>query len=197
MEGPSEWVPDMVTEGQNQFFFPAWPYGLLKAYSRPVLSKVCKNFWESQFTNYLSEWSKAFIDQLRAYFRLNHRVPAYQSFLTRIALTLTLIQGPLVQEWVRHPGDWLDRQDPLIDNIQGVWEQFEQQFLTTFTDTQRDQRARNQLESLKMKWPKINQYTMDFTRLMREAGAMVSSVAVDNELVWMNGIDMGFQENEE
>lgn len=102
-----------------------------------------------------------------------------------------------MQEWVRHPGDWSDRQDPLIDNIQGVWEQFEQQFLTTFTDTQRDQRARNQLESLKMKWPKINQYTMDFTRLMREAGAMVSSVAVDNELVWMNGIDMGFQENEE
>jgi hypothetical protein len=39
-----------------------------------------------------------FLDLLKAYFRLNHQVPAFQSFLTRIALALTLIQGPLVQE---------------------------------------------------------------------------------------------------
>ena len=29
---------------------------------------------------------------------------------------------------------------------------------------------RNQLKSLKMKWPEVDQYTMDFEKLMREAG---------------------------
>jgi hypothetical protein len=45
--------------------------------------------------------SEGFVDLLRSYFRLNHQVPAFQSYLTRIALALTLIQGPLVQEWTR------------------------------------------------------------------------------------------------
>ena len=41
--------------------------------------------------------TEGFVDSLRAYFRLNHEVPAFCSYLTKIALTLTLIQGPLVQ----------------------------------------------------------------------------------------------------
>ena len=57
-----------------------------------------------------------------------------------------------------------------LDDEPDTWRQFAQQFITTFTDTQKDQRARNQLESLKMKWPEVDQYTMDFEKLMREAG---------------------------
>ena len=56
------------------------------------------------------------------------------------------------------------------DDVLDTWRQFAQQFIATFTDTQKDQRARNQLESLKMKWPEVDQYTMDFEKLMREAG---------------------------
>jgi hypothetical protein len=114
--------------------------------------------------------SEGFLDLLRSYFRLNHRVPAFQSYLTRIALALTLIQGPLVQEWTRHLGDWLDHQNPLLDDVRDTWDQFTAQFEAAFTDTQRDQRARNALENLRMKWPEIDQYTMDFERLIREAG---------------------------
>ena len=57
--------------------------------------------------------SEAFLDALKAYFRLNHQVPAFNSYLTRITLALTLIQGPLVQEWTRTLGGWLDDRDPL------------------------------------------------------------------------------------
>jgi hypothetical protein len=114
--------------------------------------------------------AEAFIDSLKAYFRLNHQVPNFQSYLTRIALALTLIQGPLVAEWTRHTGDWLELQNPIADDVRDTWNQFETQFLTSFADSQRDQRARNQLETLRMKWPFIDQYTMDFERLIREAG---------------------------
>jgi len=58
---------------------------------------------------------------------------------------------------------------PLDDELD-TWRQFAQQFISTFTDTQKDQHARNQLESLKMKWPEVDQYTMDFEKLIREAG---------------------------
>ena len=80
-----------------------------------------------------------------------------------------LIQGPLVEEWARNHTDWLEQMTPLDDELD-TWRQFAQQFVSTFTDTQKDQRARNQLKSLKMKWPKVDQYTMDFEKLMREAG---------------------------
>ena len=114
--------------------------------------------------------AESFIDSLKAYFRLNHQAPNFQSYLTRIALALTLLQGPLVAEWARHTGNWLELQDPTMDDTQDTWNQFETQFLTTFTDSQRDQRAQNQLETLRMKWPLIDQYTMDFEKLVREAG---------------------------
>ena len=58
---------------------------------------------------------------------------------------------------------------PLDDELD-TWRQFAQQFISTFTNTQKDQCARNQLESLKMKWPEVDQYTIDFKKLMREAG---------------------------
>jgi hypothetical protein len=116
-----------------------------------------------------------FLDLLKAYFCLNHQVPAFQSFLTRIALALTLIQGPLVQEWTRHMGDWLDDRIPILDNNRASWNQFTDQFMASFTDTQRDQCARNQLETLRMKWPDIDQYTMDFKKLMCEAGYQAGS----------------------
>ena len=113
--------------------------------------------------------SEGFLNELRRYFLLNHQVPALQSYLTRIVLALTLIQGPLVEEWARNHTDWLERLTPLDDKLD-TWRQFAQQFITTFTDTQKDQRACNQLESLKMKWPEVDQYTMDFEKLIREAG---------------------------
>jgi len=58
---------------------------------------------------------------------------------------------------------------PLDDELD-TWRQSAQQFISTFTDTQKDQHAHNQLKGLKMKWPEVDQYMMDFEKLMREAG---------------------------
>ncbi len=82
--------------------------------------------------------SEAFIDGLRRYFLLNHQVLAFQSFLIKIAFTLTLIQGPLVEEWTRNQTDWLEMLDPHDDDLD-TWHQFLTQFTSTFTDTQKDQ----------------------------------------------------------
>ena len=117
------------------------------------------------------DWTKLeeFIELLKAYFCLNHQVSALQSFLTRIALALILIQGPNVSEWTRTTRDWLNRLTPLDDKFD-TWDQFANQFLAAFMDTQRNQKAQTELQNLWMKWPLIDQYTMDFERLVWEAG---------------------------
>ena len=89
-------------------------------------------------------------------------------------LALTLIQGPLVEEWAQNHTDWLERMTP-VDNDLDTWRQFAQQFISTFTDTQKDQHVQNQLKSLKMKWPKVDQYTMDFEKLIREANYRIGT----------------------
>ena len=119
--------------------------------------------------------TEGFVDSLRAYFRLNHEVPAFRSYLTKVALTLTLIQGPLVQEWARQTGRWLDGMDPVTEDILDTWNQFITQFETSFNDTQKVQKARNQLDRLTMKWPEVDQYTMDFEKLTREANYRIGS----------------------
>ena len=49
--------------------------------------------------------------------------------------------------------------------------------MAPFTDIQKDQMARNQLENLRMKWLEIDQYTMDFKKLSREASYDIGSLA--------------------
>ena len=80
------------------------------------------------------------------------------------------IQGPLVDKWVDRAVDWLSRLDPLIDDIEDVWTQFLDAFADQFQDSQKGERARTGLESIKMTWPLINQYIQDFEQLAAEAG---------------------------
>ena len=119
--------------------------------------------------------TEGFVDSLRAYFRLNHEVPALQSYLTKIAFTLTLVQGPVVQEWARQMGRWLDTLNPATEDVLDTWNQFIVQFETSFDDTQKVQKARSQLDRLAMKWPEVDQYTMDFEKLTREANYQIGS----------------------
>ena len=51
--------------------------------------------------------------------------------------------------------DWLERMTPLDDELD-MWRQFAQQFISIFTDTQKDQCVHNQLESLKIKWLEVD-----------------------------------------
>ena len=66
--------------------------------------------------------------------------------------------------------DWLSRLDPLIDDIEDVWVQFLDAFAEQFQDSQKGERTRTGLESIKMTWPLIDQYIQDFEQLAAEAG---------------------------
>jgi hypothetical protein len=114
------------------------------------------------------EQADNFIEAVKNHFRLNHAFPGYQSYRTRIAFVLSLIQGPTVAPWAIEQGDWLDVvAGP--DDID-LWNQFLGQFRAYFQDTQKQQRAAIEIERLQMKWPEIDEYTSKFVTLAAQAG---------------------------
>jgi hypothetical protein len=69
-----------------------------------------------------------FINELRHYFRVNATVPGLQSWIHRVAIALTFIKGPTVDEWALNQGDWVDRLDPLIEDVPNIWVHFLNEF---------------------------------------------------------------------
>ena len=111
-----------------------------------------------------------FLSQLKQYYLANIRVPEFNSWIRKVVIACTYIQGPLVDKWVDRAVDWLLRLDPAIDNIEDVWDQFLDAFAEQFQDSQKGERTRMGLKSIKMTWPLIDQYIQDFEQLAAEAG---------------------------
>ena len=116
-----------------------------------------------------------FLDQVQAYLRLNRDVTGFNSPMKKMAFMLLHIQGEETNAWTREMGNLLDRLDPVADNIPLLWDQFLTEFRTQYQDThwqvtQRENRARAQIETHRMKFPDIDQYISSFEELARVAG---------------------------
>jgi len=79
------------------------------------------------------------------------------------------MQGPQVRAWTRDVGDWINGLNNQ-QNIPAVWDTFMTEFSLQFQDSQKAEQAQTKLDTLKMKWPDIDQYISDFDDLAREAG---------------------------
>jgi len=119
-----------------------------------------------------------FIEEVKGYLRLNQDVAGYNSLIKKVALTLTLMKGPQVAGWTRDMGTWLDTLDPVLDNIPDVWDQFLYEFSQQFQDSQRENRARGEIEHCIMKFPEIDDYIARFKDLSHIANYDANSGAV-------------------
>jgi hypothetical protein len=81
------------------------------------------------------EQADCFLSQLKRYYLANIGVPEFNSWIRKVVIACTYIQGPLVDKWVDRAVDWLSRLDPLIDNIEDVWVQFLDAFAEQFQDS--------------------------------------------------------------
>jgi len=99
-----------------------------------------------------------FIKEVKGYLQLNQDVAGYNSPIKKVALTLTLMKGPQVAGWTHNMGTWLDTLDPILDNILDVWDQFLFEFSQQYQDSQRENRARGEIECCTMKFPEIDDY---------------------------------------
>ena len=114
-----------------------------------------------------------FIEEVKAYLRLNADVAGFNSPMKKVAFTVTLMKGPEVAGWTRDIGMMLDALNPNQDNVPAVWEQFLHEFSEQYQDTQREGRARTKLQQLQMKPGEIDEYIAQFEELARQANYTV------------------------
>jgi hypothetical protein len=115
-----------------------------------------------------------FIEEVKAYLRLNADVAGFNSPQKKIAFTLTHMKGEDVAGWIRDMGIMLDKL-VLADNVPLLWDQFLVEFEAQYQDTAKENRARSALQNLKMKDNEIDAYISKFEELARLAGYMAGN----------------------
>ena len=113
--------------------------------------------------------AESFLREFSTYLLVNHNVPELASFIQRIAITLICIKGPEVSQWMEQQLEWLLTLQPNDDN-HTTYQQFMQNFRNRFMDSQKAQRARIELQMLKITWPEIDEYISKFESITHEAG---------------------------
>ena len=113
--------------------------------------------------------AESFLREFSTYLLVNYDVPALASFIKRIAIALTCIKGPKVNQWTQQQLEWLMTLQPADDN-NTTYQQFITNFCNHFMDSQKDQRARIELQMLKMTWPEIDEYISKFESIAHKAG---------------------------
>jgi hypothetical protein len=93
----------------------------------------------NKLENFYGDRAKAdmFIEDVKAYLRLNEDVARYNSPKNKIAFTLTCIKGDEVSGWTRAMGEMLDTL-PRDQNIPLLWDFFLQEFKVQYLDTARE-----------------------------------------------------------
>ena len=113
--------------------------------------------------------AESFLREFSTYLLVNYDVPALTSFIKRITIALTCIKGPEVNHWTQQQLEWLMTLQPADDN-NAMYQQFIANFHAHFMDSQKAQRVRIELQTLKMTWLEIDEYISKFESIAHEAG---------------------------
>ena len=100
----------------------------------------------------------------------------------RVALALSYIKGPNVDDWVAQQIDevyWKVHGDPTRnpplqpthrDDDERLWTEFVNDFTDAFGDTAEAERAYGDLQKLELKGNRVDDYIATFEKLLRRAG---------------------------
>ena len=113
--------------------------------------------------------AESFLREFSTYLLINYDVPVLASFIKRITIALMCIKGPEVNRWTQQQLEWLMTLQPTND-MNATYQQFIANFRARFMDSQKAQRARIELQTLKMTWPEIDEYISKFESITHEAG---------------------------
>ncbi len=114
------------------------------------------------------EKANTFMNEVEKYLTLNDDVAGFRSPKKKVALVLTFMQGPEVEEWTRGILQWIQQIDDQ-SNTDDIWCIFCRHFYNWFQNTQSDLMARKDLTMLKMRFPYIDSYISNFEQLVRKA----------------------------
>src|SRR6266700_8268782 len=130
-----------------------------------------------------------FKEDIKKYMCLNRQVPGFSSPMTKVAMVQTFMKGQATSGWTRAISDWIDTLDPAIDDQPIVWETFLIAFEQQYVDSQKENRARNKLENLRMKFPEVDEYIATFEDTSRDAGYTMTNP--ENMQFFLKGLSRG------
>jgi Retrotransposon gag protein len=94
----------------------------------------------------------------------------------RVAMALSLIRGPKVNDWVDEQLKELEQKVRTMSRSdETLWTDFEVAFTTAFTDTAKKEDAYQKLKHLKMKDELVDDYITAFNSLAAKAGWELSN----------------------
>ena len=137
--------------------------------------------------------AEEFMEDVKKYMHLNRQVPGFSLPMTKVAMVLTFIKGQATSGWTRTIGDWIDTLDPAIDDQPIVWDTFIIAFKQQYLDLQKENRARNKLENLRMKFPEVDEYIATFEDTSHDAGYTMTNP--ENMQFFLKGLSRGVLAN--
>jgi hypothetical protein len=114
------------------------------------------------------------------YIALNHSVEIVQVAFTRAVMFLSYIKGLNIHEWVQSRVRWLTEQltRGMLQSNEYLYRETHTAFQNAFTDTMTMQKAKNEIQNLKMKDGDVDGYTARFEQLCRLGNYDVNDEAV-------------------
>jgi hypothetical protein len=114
------------------------------------------------------------------YVALNHNIKVIKVVFTRAVMFLSYIKGPDVHKWVQPRVRWLAEQltGGALQDDEYLYREMHLAFQNAFTDTMTMQKAKNEIQNLKMKDGDIDSYTAHFEQLCRLGNYDVNNEAV-------------------
>ena len=110
-----------------------------------------------------------FLHELRLYQFVNAAHPIMTNPWQKVAHALTYVNGPNVYEWKRSAENWiLSIPAPSAPN-RTTYDDFEEEFIESWTDTNEPYQAATDLDKLRMKHDDIDEYITQFAELARKA----------------------------
>ena len=110
-----------------------------------------------------------FLHELRLYQFVNATHPVMMNPWQKVAHTLTYVRGPNVYEWKRSVENWmLSIPAPSAPN-KTVYEDFKEEFIGSWTDTNEPNQAAADLDKLRMQRDNIDEYITRFAELACKA----------------------------
>ena len=87
----------------------------------------------------------------------------------KVAHALTYVSGPNIYEWKRSAENWILSIPASSAPNRTVYDDFEEEFIESWTDTNEPYRAATELDKLRMQYDDIDEYIAQFAKLARKA----------------------------
>jgi len=119
--------------------------------------------------------TRKFKQQFKVYWNLNDNYEVMQVPYYRVMQALSLIKGPLVDDWKDDQIDSLIEKTsraayPIGKDNPVLWNEFQTAFDTAFSDTTAKQKAHAAIQTLEMQGKDLDGYIATFKHLAKEAG---------------------------